>query len=167
MDLGPSTIAAHACMPDVPPYPDTKVTLAFGNDTMPVLVTKMKSDSVEVLRAALQAAGRLLPTSLNAAKAVSAGAVPELVRLCSHDDVVVRQRASAAVEVAMVNPSVKRAFVEGAAGEVCCFSLVRTEPAFVEVRHPVRTPASAMYFGGVVDGLVGWLVLPMLRSVAG
>ena len=113
-DEGPTTLRDHAVRGDVPPYPDTKVTLAFGNDTLPVLVTRLReSDSVEVLQAALQAVLRLIPVALNAVKAVTAGVVPELVRLCSHSDTVVRQRASHTVEVGMVNPNFKRAVVEG------------------------------------------------------
>lgn len=109
-----SALVSHETKGDVPPYSDTKVTLAFGDDVFPVLVERLGEQSVEVLLSALQAAVRLLPTPLNAVKAVSAGLIPRLVALSSHAEVSVRRKAVEALEAAITAPAPKAAFVEGA-----------------------------------------------------
>jgi hypothetical protein len=68
-------VVSHAARGDAPVLPETRVTLAFGNDTFPVLVRKLQSEDPVVLRAALTAAGRLLPTSMNCVKAVCGAVV--------------------------------------------------------------------------------------------
>lgn len=108
-----SALFTHETMGDVPFYPDTKVTLAFGDDVFPVLVAKLGSDSVDILLAALQAATRLLPSPLHGVKAVAAGAVEQFAVLCAHEDVGVRRRAARALEVIFATPQAKEAFVAG------------------------------------------------------
>ncbi len=60
------------------------------------------------------AASRLLPTALNAVKAVAAGIVPQLARLAAHDDASVRLKAVQALGIIFVHPSARAAFIDGA-----------------------------------------------------
>lgn len=104
----------HETKGDVPPYPPSKVTLAFGDDVFPVLVTRLRSEDVEVLIAALKASCRLLPTPLDAVKAVNAGVMPEFVRLAQHANEAVREQATNAILAALGSSQGKEALVGGA-----------------------------------------------------
>jgi hypothetical protein len=113
---------SHETKGDVPPYPDNKVTLAFGDDMMPVLVERLRTDSVEVLLAGLQAAIRLLPTPGNTVRAVEAGGIAEFVKLSLHPVLDVRRKAVSALQAALKFPQAKAAFVEGMWGiRMTCF----------------------------------------------
>lgn len=127
-----SRLPDHECKTDIPPFPDTKVTLAFGAMTFPVLVTKLQSADAEVLRGALRASVRLLPTALNTTNAARAGAIPEFARLCCHEDTLIRQRASKALVIALKQGIAKDAFVK--AGCLSDFKPVVTDPD-TEVRR--------------------------------
>lgn len=108
-----SAIVSHETRGDVPPYPDTKVTLAFGDEVFPMLVVHLRSPTLEVVQSALGAGNRLLPTAINTVKAVAAGAIPEYARLCKHTMVDIRRAAATALEIAFVQPQAREAFAEG------------------------------------------------------
>lgn len=109
-----SIIESHEAKGDVPPYPDTKVTLAFGDDVFPVLVARLRGAAHDdVLLSGLQAAIRLLPTPLNGVKATEAKAVEAFVGLAEHGSPAVRRKAVQALEILLQTPQAKEVFVSG------------------------------------------------------
>lgn len=99
VDTNTGHISRHRNRENPAPYPVEKVTLAFGNLAQPVLVKKMQSDDVRIVRNALGAVCRLFKVPLNVVKSVKAGGVRVLTKLAQDADLLVRQRSTKALEL--------------------------------------------------------------------
>uniref|UniRef100_A0A7S1GE52 Uncharacterized protein n=1 Tax=Bicosoecida sp. CB-2014 TaxID=1486930 RepID=A0A7S1GE52_9STRA len=106
-------IAAFGARDNPEHFPPEHVTLAFSRLAQPVLVEKLRQvDNVELVQNALDACCRQYTVALNIVQAVEAGAVEALAKLVRHDDGVVRERATRALGLLLLNPTGRGRVIE-------------------------------------------------------
>lgn len=106
-------IASFAARDNPEHFPPEHVTLAFSRLAQPVLVDKLRQvDNVELVANALDACARQYTLAVNAVQAVEAGVVEALAKLVRHADGVVRERATRALVLLMVNATARLRTVE-------------------------------------------------------
>lgn len=86
--------------------PEEHVTLAFSRLAQPVLIEKLRvKDNVELTQNALDTCCRQYTVALNIVQAVEAGGVEVLAELTRHSDDTVRERATRALKLLLINPT--------------------------------------------------------------